>query len=104
MLTMLLPKRTLLIGGALVGVVSMYSMGVESPNAPASSAAKCRVSVTADVLNVRAAPDGHADIVGKFKQGAETDALPTVQNGFRMLGPNRWASAQFLQPLPGRTC
>lgn len=103
---MLLPKRTLLIGGALVGVVSLYSMGVPSPNgsAPTSGEAKCRMSVSADVLNVRKAPDKFAPLVGKFKQGAETDATTTVQNGFRLLGPDRWAAAEFLQPLPGRGC
>ncbi|SDD17469.1 SH3 domain-containing protein [Actinokineospora iranica] len=105
---MLVPKRTMLVGAALVGVVVVYSMGVEPPgrdgSAPASSESKCRVEVTADVLNVRAAPDGKAEIVGKFKQGAEADAEVIVQNGFRMLGENRWASAEFLKPLPGRAC
>ncbi|MGQ0837637.1 SH3 domain-containing protein [Actinokineospora sp.] len=103
---MLVPKRALLVGGALVAVVVMYSSSVDAPNgsSPTSGTAKCRVSVTADVLNVRSAPDAKAEIVGKFKQGAETDADIVVQNGFRKLAANRWAATEYLKPLEGRTC
>ncbi|HVK19913.1 MAG TPA: SH3 domain-containing protein [Actinokineospora sp.] len=103
---MLLVPKTVLIGGALVAVAYMYSVGSPDANgsSPTSGAAKCRMSVTADVLNVRSAPDIHAGIVGKFKHGAETDAETTVQNGFRKIGADRWVSADFLQALPGRTC
>jgi hypothetical protein len=102
----LLPKRTLLIGGAIAGVAYMYSLGIENPSGAAATTggATCRVTITADVLNVRSAPDAKAGLVGKFKKGAETDADSTVQNGFRKIGANRWASAEFLQPMPGRTC
>ncbi|WP_018682687.1 hypothetical protein [Actinokineospora enzanensis] len=103
----MLPK-TVLVGGAIVGLVIIYSMGVDRPNSesttPTSSTARCRVAVTADILNVRSAPDPNADIVGKFKVGAESDADPVVQNGFRKLGDARWASSEFLKPLEGRNC
>ncbi|WP_246009698.1 hypothetical protein [Actinokineospora cianjurensis] len=62
------------------------------------------MAVTADVLNVRAAPEAAAAVVGKFKTGAETDAEKVVQNGFRKLGENRWAATEFLKPLDGRDC
>ncbi|CRK59877.1 hypothetical protein [Alloactinosynnema sp. L-07] len=102
---MLLVPKTVLIGGAVVAVAYMYSVGGDANgSSPTSGAAKCRMSVTADVLNVRAAPDIHAGVVGKFKQGAETDADTVVRNGYRQLAANRWASTDFLQALPGRTC
>ncbi|WP_245614126.1 SH3 domain-containing protein [Actinokineospora inagensis] len=106
---MILPKGTLLIGGGLVAVAIIYSMGVDPPNGqsattPAGNVSNCRMTVTADVLNVRAAPDAKAGIVGKYKNGAEADADKVVQNGFRKLGDNRWASNEFLKPLAGRDC
>ncbi|MGX7827551.1 SH3 domain-containing protein [Actinokineospora sp. 24-640] len=104
---MLLPKRALIIGGVLAGVWVMYSTGVEPPSgatSPVSGTGTCKVSVTADVLNVRSAPDVRAEIVGKFTQGAETVAGTTVTNGFRMLGDNRWASEEFLKPVSGHDC
>nr|WP_253835922.1 SH3 domain-containing protein [Actinokineospora globicatena] len=103
----MLPKGTLLVGGGIVAVAIIYSMGVDPPNSessPTSAVSGCRVEVTADVLNVRAAPEQAAEIVGKFKTGAETDADKLVQNGFRKLGENRWAAAEFLKPLAGRDC
>ncbi|PPK69682.1 SH3 domain-containing protein [Actinokineospora auranticolor] len=104
---MLLPKRAMMVGGAIVGLAVIYSMSVDPPNSattPTSSDAKCRMAVTADVLNVRSAPEPNAEIVGKYKTGAESDAENVVQNGFRKLGENRWASAEFLKPLQGRNC
>ncbi|GLZ42467.1 hypothetical protein Acsp05_60910 [Actinokineospora sp. NBRC 105648] len=89
----------------MIAVAVIYSMGAPSEGASSTTnPAACRVSVTADILNVRVAPDAKADVVGKFKQGAETDADPAVQNGFRKLGENRWASTEFLKPLAGRNC
>lgn len=104
---MLLPKRALVIGGVLAGVAVVYSMGVEPPSgetSPVSGTGTCKVSVTADVLNVRSAPDVKAEVVGKFNQGAETVAGTVVTNGFRKLGENRWASDEFLKPLSGHNC
>nr|WP_143219321.1 SH3 domain-containing protein [Actinokineospora bangkokensis] len=103
----MLPKGALYIGGGVIAVVVLYSSTQTPPGsadtADASSTA-CRVEVTADVLNVRSAPDAAAEVVGKFKQGAESDADKLVQNGFRKLGEGKWASAEFLKPLQGRDC
>ncbi|GAA4410668.1 SH3 domain-containing protein [Actinokineospora soli] len=103
---MLLPKRTLIIGGiAVVGVV--YSMGMKPPDglsSPASGAGTCKVVVIADVLNVREKPDVKSKVVGKFNTGAETVADKVVQNGFRKLANNRWVSDEFVKPLPGHDC
>lgn len=103
---MLLPKRTLIIGGVAV-VAVIYSMGVEPPNgatSPASGAGACKVMVTADVLNVREKPTVASKIVGKFTTGAETVADKVVQDGFRKLAANRWVAEEFVKPLPGHDC
>ncbi|MFC0114865.1 SH3 domain-containing protein [Kibdelosporangium aridum] len=107
----LAPKRTLIVVAVLVGVVILYVLGSEkqqqnggtnNANAPATTA--CRVAVTADVLNVRAAPDAKSQIVGKFRLNAEADAEKTVQNGFRKLSEGRWVSNDYIKPLQGRDC
>lgn len=110
----LAPKRTLIVVAVLVGVVILYVLGKEkqdeknagSPGsaAPAASASACRVAITADVLNVRAEPNGTARIVGKFNRNAEADAEKVVQNGFRKLAEGRWVSDEFVKPLQGRDC
>jgi hypothetical protein len=43
-------------------------------------------------------------IVGKYLKDAQVDAMPVVQNGFRQLGPGKWASTQFLTPTSGSHC
>lgn len=108
----LAPKRTLIVVAVLVGVVILYVLGSDkqkqgsanNANAPASSSTTCRVAVTADVLNVRAAPDGKSQIVGKFQRNAESDAEKLVRNGFRKLSENRWVSTEYIKPLQGRDC
>ncbi|WP_424189643.1 SH3 domain-containing protein [Actinokineospora sp. G85] len=101
---MVVPKKALLIGGGAVVLAILYSSNQPAPGSSAQTDTTCRVEVTADVLNVRSAPEGGAEIVGKFTQGAETDADKAVQNGYRKLGEDRWASAEFLKPLTGRDC
>ena len=106
------PKRTFIVVAVLVGIVILYVLGSEKQRenqtnqgaAPAANATACRVQVTADVLNVRAAPDAKAQIVGKFQRNAESDAEKVVQNGFRKLSDNRWVSNDFIKPIQGRDC
>jgi hypothetical protein len=99
-----IPKRILIIVAVLVGIGIIYVMGVDkraSEGATGGGSTGCKVTVTADVLNVRSAPDVHAGIVGKFNQNAQTGAEPVVQNGFRKLADNKWASTDFLKPVEG---
>ena len=49
----------------------------------------------------RSGPDGTATVVGKLSTGAITVAQTTIQNGYRELATNRWASSQFLKPVSG---
>ena len=103
-----LSKRTTMIVGAGVGVLVLYLLGNggNRPDAaePAAELSQCRVTVVADVLNVRAAPALDAPIVGKFNRDAETDADKVVENGFRKLAENRWAANEFLAPKNGHDC
>lgn len=108
-----LPKRTLIVIAVLVGVIVLYVLGSDkqgsgnaapSGTAPAANATQCRVTVTADVLKVRAAPDTKSAQVGSYKQNAEVDAEKLVQNGFRKLGEGKWVSNDFVKPVQGRDC
>ena len=64
----------------------------------------CQVEVTADVLNVRAAPDARAAVVDTLPQGTVTGAESVVDGGFRMLGEGRWAAEEYLDQAPGSAC
>jgi uncharacterized protein YgiM (DUF1202 family) len=64
----------------------------------------CTVTVTADVLNVRSSPDNNALVVQTYSKGEVVSADRTVQNGFRQLGPGRWAAREYLAPRPGSDC
>ncbi|RZS36898.1 hypothetical protein EV193_106132 [Herbihabitans rhizosphaerae] len=110
-------KRVLIIIAVAAGVLVLYLLGSEkqrekaaaSPggqtsSSSSSSSTQCRMVVTADILNVRSSPEQNAPKVGSYKKDAQTDAEKTVQNGFRKLSDNRWASADFLKALPGRDC
>ncbi|GHE95706.1 hypothetical protein GCM10017786_30210 [Amycolatopsis deserti] len=99
-----IPKRALIIVAILAGVGLIYVMGTDkqvSEGATGGGSDSCRVTVTADVLNVRSAPDTGAEIVGKFNQNAETNALAEVQNGFRKIADNKWAKTEYLRPVSG---
>ncbi|PXY32291.1 hypothetical protein BAY60_08425 [Prauserella muralis] len=101
-----IPKNTLVILAVLVGVVVIYALGSDQQSSQAQGGAPdgCRVVVRADILNVRAGPGTHTEIVGKYRQNAEADATGVVRNGFRKLAENRWAAERFLRPVDGATC
>jgi hypothetical protein len=101
-----IPKRVLTVVVVLVVVGIIYVVGVSksSSQGVTGGSTGCKVTVTADVLNVRSAPDPSAPIVGKFNHNAQTGAEPQVQNGFRKLADNKWAKTDFLQPVSGTNC
>lgn len=98
------PKRTLIIAMAFVGVALIYLYGSEQRATDAPANAGCTLTVNADVLNVRSAPSTTARIVGKFPMDATVTAQPTVRNGFRMLEADRWAADRFLTPMDDAAC
>ncbi|TNC21670.1 SH3 domain-containing protein [Amycolatopsis alkalitolerans] len=89
---------------AAIGIIYVMGASKRASEGATGGSSGCKVTVTADVLNVRAAPDVHSEIVGKFKQNAETGAEPVVQNGFRKLADSKWAATDFLKPVDGATC
>ena len=102
-----LSKRTLAVIASVAGVLLLYVTGpkeVPDGTERVANPTQCRVTVIADVLRVRAAPDLNAPIVDRFKRDAVTDADKVVENGFRKVGENRWAAEEFLTPLPGHDC
>lgn len=100
-----IPKKTLIMLGLLVGVVVIFALGSDQQSSGAEGgSSECRVTVTADILNVRAGPGLDAEIVGKYRQDAEAEASTKVQNGFRQLSENRWAADEFLEPVDGANC
>lgn len=104
-----IPKQPLVTGCILAGVLVLYAsggdkQGTSSAPEPAASSSTCRVTVTANALNVRAAPGTNAKIVGTVKRGDQIDAQKTVQNGFRRISDNRWISTKYLAPVPGGGC
>jgi competence protein ComGC len=99
-----LTKRMLIVIGlvVLVAVLLIVQNNKKgSAQQGGTSSGACQVQVTADVLNVRSGPDDTANVVGKLATGAITGAQTKIQNGYRELGANRWASSQFLKPVSG---
>jgi len=92
----------------LVGVLLLISE--HSRNNPGGStstsngARPCTVTVTANLLNVRSSPDGNAPVVDIVDKGAVVSADRITRNGFRQLGPDRWAAQAFLDPTADSDC
>ncbi|MGH3787895.1 MAG: SH3 domain-containing protein [Pseudonocardiaceae bacterium] len=104
-------SRWVIGGVVLVGILLLVSEhdsrtggGSNSPLSDVGGSGPCTVTVTADSLNVRSTPDGDAPVVEKFGKGALLSADRTIRNGFRSLGPDRWAAEEFLDPTPGSDC
>lgn len=98
------------IGGAVVlGILLLISEHNSQTtngggNTGTSSSRPCTVTVTADSLNVRSSPDNNASVVETYSKGAVVSADRTIRNGFRQLGPDRWAAREYLDPRPGSDC
>lgn len=114
-----IPKRWI-IGIALVGWILVLNYEHEGSLAPGGlgigteqqsgvqKLVPCVVRVSADQLNVRTGPGTQYPVVGSLDSGAIVPAARSTQGSFRQLGPGRyigrWASAEFLRPVPGAHC
>lgn len=88
-----------MVGILVVVAVLFFIQDGKKPSSQSSGA--CQVQVTADVLNVRSGPQATAKVVGTLHNGAVKTATSTVQNNFRELARNQWASSQFLKTVSG---
>ena len=98
-------KRTVFVLGLLILVVALFVIrGGKNGSAQTSSSGssgQCTVQITADLLNVRASPDGNSAVVQKLASGTTLTASKTVQGGYRELSANHWAATQFLKTVSG---
>ncbi|MCA1708919.1 MAG: SH3 domain-containing protein [Actinobacteria bacterium] len=92
--------RLIVVGAAVVGVVVLAGrhdggIGGTQP---------CTMRVTVDSLNVRSGPDSRDPVVETLAADAVVSANLTTRNGYRQLGPDRWAAQLYLEPMPGSDC
>ena len=85
---------------AVIGVIVLSTgrYGGDGASGP------CSMRVTVDNLNVRSGPDSRDPVVETLAADAVVSADPTISNGYRQLGPGRWAAQLYLEPMPGSDC
>ncbi|MDQ2582412.1 SH3 domain-containing protein [Saccharothrix yanglingensis] len=100
-----IPTRGLVVVGVLATAGVMYvANGGEKLGAEGAATGGCRVTVAADVLNVRSGPADTQPIVATLPRGAVVDAEPRVENGFRLLVDGRWVKDEFVTPESVGAC
>ncbi|MGH3963281.1 MAG: SH3 domain-containing protein [Pseudonocardiaceae bacterium] len=90
-----------IVGAAAVLAVIVLSTG---ENRGTGESRPCTMKVTADALNVRSGPGDSYPVVETLAAGEVVSADLTTRNGYRQLGPDRWAAQQYLEPEPGSKC
>jgi hypothetical protein len=95
-----------LVAGLLLGIVAIIDSGGldQAPSSTADGSSGCRLEVTTDQLNVRAAPAQDAALLGTLTRGNVVDGTRIVNNLYRQLEDGGWAATEFLTPLPGSNC
>ncbi|ROP40027.1 SH3 domain-containing protein [Saccharothrix texasensis] len=100
-----IPVRGMVVVGVLAAAGLMYvandgkKLGVEE-----TAGAECRVTVIADILNVRSGPADTQPIVATMPRDAVVRAEPRIENGFRLLSDGRWVKAEFVTPTSDSGC
>lgn len=90
-----------IVGGAVVaGVIVLSSEHIGG----VGGSRPCTMKVTVETLDVRSGPDSREPVVETLAADAVVPADRTTRNGFRQLGPNRWAAQLYLDPVPGSNC
>ncbi|MGH4010943.1 MAG: SH3 domain-containing protein [Pseudonocardiaceae bacterium] len=90
-----------IVAAAVVLAVIVLSTGEDRG---ADESRPCTMRVTADALNVRSGPNGSDPVVETLARDAVVPVDLTTRNGYRQLGPDRWAAQQYLEPAPGSNC
>ena len=99
-----IPIRGMIVVGVLgaAGLLYVANGGRQLGVDPASR--ECRVTVTADILNVRSGPADTQPIVATLQRDAVVTAERRVDNGFRLLADGRWVNDQFVLPTSDSDC
>ncbi|QFZ23350.1 SH3 domain-containing protein [Saccharothrix syringae] len=99
------PVRGLVVLGVLATAGLMYvANGGARLGAEESGTGPCRVTVIADILNVRSGPADTQPIVSTMRRDAVVPAERRVENGFRMLDEGRWVKDEFVLPTSDSDC
>ncbi|MEU0883971.1 SH3 domain-containing protein [Lentzea sp. NPDC005914] len=92
----------------MIGVLGvagvMYLASGGKPMGSDKGSQICKITVTADILNVRSGPGDMQPIVSTMQRDAVTDAQGRVENGYRMLSDRRWVSSQFVALTSDSNC
>ncbi|CAL9674767.1 SH3 domain-containing protein [Saccharothrix sp. NPDC042600] len=99
-----IPLRGMIVIGVLGAAGLMYVANGGKQLGPEQLTRECRVTVTADILNVRSGPADTQPIVATVQRDAVVKAERTVQNGFRLLSDGRWVNDQFVTPTSDSNC
>lgn len=98
-----LMKRWPWVVGAVL-VLYVLAVNPTRDSAVGGEPLSCTMTVTADVLNVRSGPGTDNRVVSKLAKGDVVPADQAVSNGFRQLGPRRWAAQRYMDQVPGCNC
>ena len=99
------PVRGMVVLGVLAAAGLMYvANGGEKLGAEGAGTGECRVTVVADILNVRSGPADTQPIVSTMRRDFVVAAERRVENGFRMLSEGRWAKEEFVVPTGDGDC
>lgn len=94
-----------LVAGGLLALLALFDRGGAGllPD-QADGSTGCMLEVAADELYVRAGPSENAERIDSLSRGERVDATTVLTGGYRQLEDARWASDQYLTPLPGYRC
>ena len=98
------PVRGMIVIGVLGVAGVMYAVNGGKPMGSDKASEICKITVTADILNVRSGPGDMQPIVSTMPRDAVTDAQGRVENGYRMLSDRRWVSQSFVALTSDSTC
>lgn len=100
-----IPTRGMIVVGVLAVAGLMYvAAGGKQLGTEPVAATECRVTVIADILNIRSGPADTQPIVATMQRDAVIRADRTVENGYRMIGDGRWVHDQFVTPTSDSDC
>jgi hypothetical protein len=91
-----------------VAIVTLAVISGRAPEAGSSGGSsddppRCTVTVTADVLNVRAGPGTEHPTVDRLANDDVVDAEREISGGFRKLAEGRWVADEFVRASTGCT-